>query len=106
VGDHSIARSRCVVFYQQGTSTDVAAGADVAITYTSTDPSSLTEELSLSSGVKVRAFKCEVTDSAQVDRTIEAVEKEYGQKVDIGIASAGIALWKDAHDNTDGGCID
>lgn len=78
------------------------AGADVAITYTSSDPSSAAAELSKEAGVKVQAFECEVTDSAQVNSAIEDVEKAFGQKVDIGIACAGIALWKDAHDNTDG----
>jgi hypothetical protein len=30
------------------------------------------------------------------------VEQAFGQKVDIGIANAGVSLWKDTHDNTDG----
>lgn len=43
-----------------------------------------------------------MTESEQVNSAIEAVEKAYGKKVDIGIACAGITLWKDAHENTDG----
>jgi hypothetical protein len=30
------------------------------------------------------------------------VEAAFGRKVDIGIANAGVSLWKDSHDNTDG----
>lgn len=78
------------------------AGADVAVTYTSSDPTTQTDKLSQETGTKVKAFKCEVTESEQVNSAIEAVEKAYGKKVDIGIACAGITLWKDAHDNTDG----
>jgi len=76
----------------------------VAITYTSSDPSETAEKLSAETNTKVQAFKCEITSSAEVDSALEAVEKAYGKKVDIGIACAGIALWKDAHENTDGEC--
>ena len=99
MGHHTIPGERCVAVVTWLTT----AGADVAITYTSSDPSSAAADLSKETGVKVQAFKCEVTDSAQVNSAIEDVEKAFGQKVDIGIACAGIALWKAGHDNTDGG---
>ncbi|WVQ74147.1 hypothetical protein IAR50_003739 [Cryptococcus sp. DSM 104548] len=77
------------------------AGADLAITYTSTDASPIAEKLSKEYGVQVKAFKCEVTKSEEVDKVVEDVEKAFGKEVDIGVANAGVALWKDAHENTD-----
>ncbi|WVQ91974.1 hypothetical protein IAS59_005782 [Cryptococcus gattii] len=50
---------------------------------------------------KIRAFKCEVTKSNEVDALVEQVRKEYNREIDIGVANAGISLWKDAHENTD-----
>lgn len=96
---HQITSERCVPDTRLCLT---VAGADVAITYTSSDPSSAAADLSKEAGVKVQAFKCEVTESSQVNSAIEDVEKAFGKKVDIGIACAGIALWKDAHDNNDG----
>ncbi|WVQ80309.1 hypothetical protein IAT38_002414 [Cryptococcus sp. DSM 104549] len=78
-----------------------SAGADVALTFTSKDATPVAEQLSAEYGVKVRAFKCEVTKSEEVDQMVEEVEKAFGRKVDIGVANAGISLWKDAHENTD-----
>ncbi|AFR99088.1 cytoplasmic protein [Cryptococcus neoformans C23] len=77
------------------------AGADVAISYTSKDATPVAKELSDKHGTKVRAFKCEITKSSEVDALVEEVKKEYGKDVDIGVANAGISLWKDAHENTD-----
>lgn len=76
-------------------------GADVAITFTSSDPSEKAATLASECGVQVKAFKCEVTQSGEVDAAVEAVEKAFGRAVDIGIANAGISLWKGAHENTD-----
>jgi len=64
-------------------------GADVAITYTSADASEVAAKLSKEHGVTVRAYKCEVTSSAQVDAMLAAVEKDFGKKADIGVANAG-----------------
>ncbi|ODN73132.1 hypothetical protein L202_07698 [Cryptococcus amylolentus CBS 6039] len=77
------------------------AGADLAITYTSTDASPVADKLSNEYGVTVKAFKCEVTKSKEVDRVVEEVGKVFGKEVDIGVANAGVSLWKDAHENTD-----
>nr|KIR83900.1 hypothetical protein I308_05656 [Cryptococcus tetragattii IND107] len=52
-------------------------------------------------GKKIRAFKCEVTKSNEVDALVEQVRKEYNREIDICVANAGISLWKDAHENTD-----
>lgn len=77
------------------------AGADVAITYTSTDPSARAAALSAECSVSVRAFRCEVTESAEVDAVVEAVAAAYGRAIDIGIANAGVALWRGAHETSD-----
>jgi len=79
----------------------VKAGADVAITYTSKDATPVAEDLSKQYGTRVKAYKCEVSQSTDVDRTVEAVQKDYGKQIDIGVANAGIALWKEAESNTD-----
>lgn len=65
------------------------AGADVAISYTSKDATPVAKELSDKYGTKVRAFKCEITKSSEVDALVEEVKKEYGKDVDIGVANAG-----------------
>jgi NAD(P)-dependent dehydrogenase (short-subunit alcohol dehydrogenase family) len=94
------------------------AGADVAITYTSKDATPVAEDLTKQYGTRVKAYKCEVSQSSDVDRTVEAVQKDYGKQIDIGVANAGktvtfatrpsltcflegIALWKEAESNTD-----
>ncbi|KAL7420638.1 hypothetical protein Q5752_004589 [Cryptotrichosporon argae] len=76
-------------------------GADVAITYTSKDAAPVADELSRTYGTRVKAFKCEVTVSAEVDAAVTAIEAAYGQKVDIGVANAGISLWKEATETSD-----
>lgn len=78
-----------------------AAGADVAITYTSKDSTPVAKALAAETGTSCAAFKCEVSSSAEVNAMLEAVEKQFGRKVDIGVANAGITLWKDGHENGD-----
>ncbi|WVO24093.1 uncharacterized protein IAS62_005457 [Cryptococcus decagattii] len=77
------------------------AGADVAISYTSKDATPVAKELSDKYGKKIRAFKCEVTKSSEVDELVEQVRKEYNREINICVANAGISLWKDSHENTD-----
>lgn len=72
------------------------AGADVAITYTSTDATEKAESISKKFNVKVKAFKCNVNSSKEIDATVEEVQKVYGKEIDIGINNAGIALWQSA----------
>ncbi len=64
-------------------------GADLAITYTSKDCTELATSLSEEFKVTVKAFKCEVSKSAEIDKMVEEVEKAFGKQVDIGIANAG-----------------
>lgn len=72
------------------------AGANVAITYTSTPPKEA-EDLaaqisSANEGRVVKAYKCNVTSRADVETVVDAVVKEVGGgRLDILVANAGIA---------------
>lgn len=88
--------------YSLGTPLTVPGGADIAITYTSVDASPYAAQLTSDHGITAKAFRCEVSSSAEVDGMLGEVEAAFGRKVDIGIANAGVSLWKDSHDNTDG----
>ncbi|RSH76785.1 uncharacterized protein EHS24_005363 [Apiotrichum porosum] len=78
-----------------------SAGGTLAITYTHTDASDIAKALCEEFGVVAKAFKCEASDSKDTDRMVQDVEACFGKKVDIAIANAGVALWKDAHAMTD-----
>jgi sorbose reductase len=67
----------------------LVAGADIAITYTSTDATQTAESISQKFGVQVKAFKCNVNSSSEVDKTVEDVQKAFGKEIDIGINNAG-----------------
>lgn len=64
-------------------------GADLAITYTSQDCTTLASDLSKEFKVQIKAFKCDVSKSAEVDQLVEDVERVFEKKVDIGVANAG-----------------
>ncbi|WVF69250.1 hypothetical protein IAT40_004026 [Kwoniella sp. CBS 6097] len=76
------------------------AGATLAITYTSTDPSSIAEEISKEFGVPVHVYHCDAEDSKRTDEMIEQISKEIGE-IDVVVANAGVALWQEAIDMTD-----
>ncbi|WOO80326.1 Sorbose reductase SOU1 [Vanrija pseudolonga] len=78
-----------------------SAGATLALTYTSKDCSEVAAALEHEFGITVKTFKAEASDSADTDRLVADVEAAFGKKVDIAIANAGVALWKDAHAMTD-----
>lgn len=70
------------------------AGADLAIWYNSN--SELVEkgkQIAEKYGVKVRAYKCPVTDEESVRETIAEIMKEFG-KIDTFVANAGVAWTK------------
>lgn len=48
------------------------------------------EGLSKKYGVRVKAYKCALTDGAEVAQTVKKVENDFG-KIDVMIANAGIA---------------
>ncbi|RMJ13116.1 hypothetical protein CDV36_007239 [Fusarium kuroshium] len=70
------------------------AGASVAITYSSTpedEVAKLAQSLASANGNRtVKAYKCNVTDRAQVNQVIQTASQELGG-LDIVVANAGIA---------------
>lgn len=73
------------------------AGAQVAITYTSTPPAdadAIAARLSSANGGRtVKAYKCNVRSRADVEATVEAAAREVGGggRLDVLVANAGIA---------------
>ncbi|CAJ2503068.1 Uu.00g104620.m01.CDS01 [Anthostomella pinea] len=72
------------------------AGANVAITYTSTaagDAEKIASDMSAANGGRsVKAYRCNVRKREEVEATVEAVAKEVGGgRLDIVVANAGIA---------------
>lgn len=70
------------------------AGADVAMWYNS-NPNVLeqADELSKKYNVRIKAYKCTLTDSAAVENTIDQIVKDFG-RIDIQVANAGVAWAK------------
>lgn len=64
------------------------AGASLAITYNSQDPSNAIEQISDRYGVPIRVYHCPGEDTARVNEVIELASKEVGE-VDVVIANAG-----------------
>jgi sorbose reductase len=65
-------------------------GADLAITYNSRSSGAEknAKELSEKYGVKVKAYKCQVNDYANVEKFVQDVIRDFG-KIDVFIANAG-----------------
>ncbi|QLL34863.1 hypothetical protein HG536_0H02380 [Torulaspora globosa] len=73
------------------------AGADVAMWYNSNpEIANEVEELSKKYGVTVRAYKCCLTNGKEVQETVERIERDFGGKVDIMVANAGVPWHKGA----------
>lgn len=67
------------------------AGADVAMWYNSHPIEEECEKLSKKYGVTVRAYKCSLTDTKAVEKTVQQIKKDFGGRIDIMVANAGIA---------------
>jgi sorbose reductase len=71
------------------------AGANVAILYTSTSPSTAdatAASIASATGVKAKAYKANVINQAEIESVMETVTKDLGDGVlDIVVANAGIA---------------
>ncbi|SCU94834.1 LANO_0E08328g1_1 [Lachancea nothofagi CBS 11611] len=68
------------------------AGADIAVWYNSHDGLVKTaKELAEKYNVKAIAYKCPVTDEQKVQETIQQVQKDFGGKIDVFVANAGVA---------------
>ncbi|KAK6200953.1 uncharacterized protein RJT21DRAFT_30443 [Scheffersomyces amazonensis] len=74
------------------------AGADVSIWYNSKPAEGKAEYLSKTYGIKAKAYKADIANADEVEKTIYQIEKDFG-RIDIFVANAGIP-W------TDGACID
>jgi len=72
------------------------AGANVAIVYRSaTDAEEVAQKLAQEFGVKVKAYKCDVSDAALLDKTFKQIEEELGPITGV-IANAGVSVVKPA----------
>lgn len=72
----------------------VEAGANVAITYTTTKPEvaqRIAGELAQYGDVIVKAYQCDVTSKTDVETVIERAAQELGGRLDVCVANAGIA---------------
>lgn len=65
------------------------AGADVAIWYNSKPADEKAEYLAKEYGVKCKAYKCNVSDSDDVEKVIGQIESDFGT-IDVFVANAGI----------------
>ncbi|RLV91936.1 Sorbose reductase SOU1 [Spathaspora sp. JA1] len=66
------------------------AGADVAIWYNNTPATEKAEKLAQKYGVKCKAYKCNISQSEDVDKTIGEIVQDFGT-IDIFVANAGVA---------------
>ncbi|SCU84833.1 LADA_0D04082g1_1 [Lachancea dasiensis] len=67
------------------------AGADIAVCYNSNDGLIQTaKELAETYKVKAVAYKCPMTDEQKVQDTIEQVLRDFGGKIDVFVANAGV----------------
>lgn len=65
------------------------SGADVAIWYNSHPAEEKAEYLLKTYGVKAKAYKCNVSDFADVQKTVEQIVADLGE-IDIFVANAGV----------------
>ncbi|KAF3920976.1 hypothetical protein ABW20_dc0102438 [Dactylellina cionopaga] len=81
----------------QGIGLDIAhafaeQGANVAIWYNSnTEAHKRAEEISQQYGITCKAYKVGVTDEAEVRQAVDAQVEEFGGRLDIFVANAGVA---------------
>lgn len=66
------------------------AGADVAIWYNSHSSEEKAAALSKKYGVKCRAYKVQITDPDDVERAVRTIKDDFGGKIDIFVANAGV----------------
>jgi short-subunit dehydrogenase involved in D-alanine esterification of teichoic acids len=77
------------------------AGADIASIYrSSTTADQIASELSTQHGVTIRAYQCDVSDEQAVDAVFGTIVKDFGGKLDILVANAGICYTVAAEDMT------
>lgn len=67
------------------------AGANVAMWYNSHSIEEEAEKLSNKYNVTVKAYKCSLTDTKAVEETVQQIKKDFGGRIDIMVANAGVA---------------
>lgn len=67
------------------------AGANVAMWYNSHSIEEEAEKLSKKFNVTVKAYKCSLTDTKAVEETVQQIKKDFGGRIDIMVANAGVA---------------
>lgn len=67
------------------------AGANVAMWYNSHSIEEEAEKLSKKYNVTVKAYKCSLTDTKAVEETVQQIKKDFGGRIDIMVANAGVA---------------
>lgn len=67
------------------------AGANVALWYNSHSIEEEAEKLSKKYNVTVKAYKCSLTDTKAVEETVQQIKKDFGGRIDIMVANAGVA---------------
>lgn len=77
------------------------AGADVALWYNSHPIEDKVKHLAEQYGVKAKAYKCNLSDAADVEKVVHQIEKDFGG-IDIFVANAGVAWTKGAAIDVDG----
>ncbi|KAF5350501.1 hypothetical protein D9756_008490 [Leucocoprinus leucothites] len=73
------------------------AGANVAVIYRSAkDAEQVTQEVGKEFGVKTKAYKCDVSDTDLVNKTMKQIDSDFGGSVVGLIANAGVSVVKPA----------
>jgi len=73
-----------------------AAGASVAVIYrSSSNAEEVTERVGKEFGVKTKAYKCDVSDTDSVNKTMKQIDEELGPITGL-IANAGVSVVKPA----------
>lgn len=76
------------------------AGGNVALWYNSNNAAiSKGEQLAKKHGIRAEAYQVEVSDHEAVQRTVDAVVKDFG-KLDVFVANAGMAISKASTEQT------
>ncbi|KAL4866024.1 hypothetical protein BDV12DRAFT_210750 [Aspergillus spectabilis] len=68
------------------------AGADVAIIYnTSSTATATASQIAQENNITARAYQANVSNQAEISRTIEQIKSDFGGKLDIVVVNSGVA---------------
>lgn len=78
----------------------IVANDQVALIYNTTrNADALAAEIASENKVKARAYKADVSDQQEIERTVQQIAKDYG-RLDIIVVNSGITSHKPAEDYT------